>query len=537
MRDKLILISILFLGSFLRFFWLDKIPPSLSWDEVAIGYNAWSILATGKDEYGQSLPLLFRSFDDYKLPGMVYITALSEKIFGLNEWGVRFPSAFLGILTVLVFYFLLRELFPSFPSIYHFLPTFLLAINPWHINFSRQCFETNGSLFFVVLGIFFLLKALRRGCLLFLSSISFVLSVYFYYSARIVVPFLLLAFLAIWPNFIRKNLKVVSGAFFLGILVFCPLLPHILSPAGFSRIDQVSVFNDPNFIRTKANFAKMILAYNNVWWARIFYNRRIALFWAVFANYLKNFSPEFIFARGTDSFGLLYPWELPFFFLGIFALLLQKERWRWFFLSWLVVAPLPAGLTRNQPNPLRSLLAVPIFVFVSAFGLLWFWRRLSGCSKKAFLCVLISLAILFFWQFLILYFDYSPKTRSLHFGDGYRQLSLFLKEKKAKYDRIWITGEYWRPYIHLLFHLQYPPSLYQEEGGKEGFSLFRFGKADWDREGVDLGETNLSQLIQGKTLFILSPEEYQKQKERNKFSWEKVIDGRYAPGVFWAVEL
>jgi hypothetical protein len=40
-RIKLfILISILVLAAGLRFYKLDKVPPSLNWDEVAAGYNA-----------------------------------------------------------------------------------------------------------------------------------------------------------------------------------------------------------------------------------------------------------------------------------------------------------------------------------------------------------------------------------------------------------------------------------------------------------------------------------------------------------------
>lgn len=389
----------------------------------------------------------------------------------------------------------------------------------------------------MVLGIFFLLKALKQPYFLLLSAVSFVVSIYFYYSARVVVPLLLLAFVIIWPRFVRKNLKTVILASCLGFVVLFPLLPHIFSPGGFSRISQVSILQEPGFLKRKASFAKMILYHQNAWWARIFYNRRITLLWAIFTNYVKNFSLEFIFINGTDSFGLLYPWELPFFFLGIFALLLRKERWKWFILSWLIFAPLPAALTRNQPNPLRTLLAAPVFVFCSSLGLIWIWEKLKKNRKRIFLLFFLPLVVLFFIHFLILYFDYLPKVKSLHFGDGYKQLAMFLKGKEEKYDRIWVTGDYWRPYIHLLFHLKYPPSLYQEKGNKDGFSVFRFGKADWDREGIDLGSVNLSDLVEGKTLFILSKEEYQKQSGKNRFSWEEPIDGQYTKGVFWAVEL
>jgi len=96
-RPYVLLFAIILIAFLLRVIKLSDIPASLSHDEVAIGYNAWSILKTGRDEYGVKFPLLFRSFDDYKLPGYVYLTAFSEFIFGLTPFAVRFPSAFFRI--------------------------------------------------------------------------------------------------------------------------------------------------------------------------------------------------------------------------------------------------------------------------------------------------------------------------------------------------------------------------------------------------------------------------------------------------------
>ena len=82
--EKWILGLTFILALFLRLWRISDFPPALSWDEAAIGYNAYSILETGKDEYGESYPILFKSFNDYKLPGYIYLTTISEKLFGLN---------------------------------------------------------------------------------------------------------------------------------------------------------------------------------------------------------------------------------------------------------------------------------------------------------------------------------------------------------------------------------------------------------------------------------------------------------------------
>ena len=62
MKNKLLLIFIIGLSFFLRIYKVTSVPPSLNWDEVSIAYNAYSILKTGKDEWGDFLPLHFKSY-------------------------------------------------------------------------------------------------------------------------------------------------------------------------------------------------------------------------------------------------------------------------------------------------------------------------------------------------------------------------------------------------------------------------------------------------------------------------------------------
>src|SRR5918999_4071405 len=95
-KATVLLVLIVSLALFLRVYKLADIPNGLKHDESAIGYNAYAILHTGKDEYGTPYPIYFKSFGDQKLPVYIYLTALSVAAFGLNEFAVRFPSAILG---------------------------------------------------------------------------------------------------------------------------------------------------------------------------------------------------------------------------------------------------------------------------------------------------------------------------------------------------------------------------------------------------------------------------------------------------------
>src|SRR3989344_741922 len=110
LNRNILLGLILSLALFLRLWMLGSLPPSLSWDEVSTGYNAYSILQTGKDEWGFKYPISFRAYGDYKLPGYIYLDVPFVAMFGLNEWGVRLPSAILGVGLVVVVFLILRKL-------------------------------------------------------------------------------------------------------------------------------------------------------------------------------------------------------------------------------------------------------------------------------------------------------------------------------------------------------------------------------------------------------------------------------------------
>ena len=158
---------IIFVAIVLRFWQLGNIPPSPDWDEASLGYNAYSIMATGRDEYGKFLPVILRSFDDYK-PGLyAYLIIPFIKLIDLNIIAVRLPSAIFGVLAVIGTYFLVKELFKKthlslrYPaSNVALLTSLLLALSPWHLQFSRIAFEAQVGLSLNIFSILFFVKGL-----------------------------------------------------------------------------------------------------------------------------------------------------------------------------------------------------------------------------------------------------------------------------------------------------------------------------------------------------------------------------------------
>ncbi|MFZ2202751.1 MAG: glycosyltransferase family 39 protein, partial [Microgenomates group bacterium] len=202
----LALILITLLGLILRFWQLDKFPVSLNWDEVSHGYNAYSILTTGKDEWGTAFPLIFRAFGDYKLPVYIYLTIIPVFLFGLNAFAVRFISALAGVIAIPLVYFLAREIFPDRKHI-GLVAAALLAFSPWHFFISRPALEANLALTLTIAGALFLLLGLKKTFSYLPSAISLALALHTYNTARVFVPLLLLAFIFIYRKAIKIDFK------------------------------------------------------------------------------------------------------------------------------------------------------------------------------------------------------------------------------------------------------------------------------------------------------------------------------------------
>src|SRR3989344_4965027 len=212
-----IFILVLILAIFLRVYKLNDFPPGLYSDETSFGYNAYSLLKTGRDEFGTSWPLSFKSFGDYKPPMTVWLTLSSIAILGLTEFAVRLPSAVAGITSVIIVYFLTREIFsidnriPNLNKKYLlYLPVIsalLLTISPWHLHFSRSSMLVGIELMFISAGLLFFLKALKKQIFLPVSVICFSGAIYTYYGSRITIPLLVVGLLLIFKNELWKLKK------------------------------------------------------------------------------------------------------------------------------------------------------------------------------------------------------------------------------------------------------------------------------------------------------------------------------------------
>lgn len=511
---RYILFTIIALAAVLRLYKLDSYPVSISWDEAAIGYNAYSIAQTKRDEYGKKLPILFQSFNDYKLPGYIYLDAAVVKIFGLSNFTVRLPSALAGVLSVILIYFLTKKLFMETRSEKAaLLAALLLAISPWHLQFSRAAFEANVSLTIVLSGIVLLFYGLKnRTAALFAIPVLF-FSLYFYYSPRIFLPPILVAFFIIYKKEVLKNLKIFIIGLLLAIIISLPIISKTISTEGQKRVREVSVFSDPSLAQTYSETR----LFENLPLENIILNQRIPYVMEVLKNYASHFSPKFLFfvddpnpRHRTPYQGNLYLFEVVTILLGVWSLTKIDSKIAKFLLLWLSVAPISASAAKDSPHALRAFLMLIPLVILSAIG------ADKILKKQRFAAILSLVAVLFFLNYLIGYYFIYPQRDSISWAYGYRQLYQKLNERQNA-DSIIVTGHYWKPYIFYLYYNKVDPNYYWIQGVQEKIGKYNFGTTYWDSGGRDLEESDIEKAKGNKTILALSPSEYESLSDKSKF--------------------
>jgi 4-amino-4-deoxy-L-arabinose transferase-like glycosyltransferase len=470
---------VLLIAVILRTLFFNQSPPSLNWDEASLGYNAYSILKTGKDEWGRAMPVTFEAFGDYKLPGYIYTAVPFIALLGLNELAVRLPSVIAGVVAVLFLYLLVLKL--SGNKLWAFVSSLVLAISPWAVFLSRIALEANLALCFFILAVFFLVKGRERLKLLSVSSLFFGLTLFTYNSARVFVPLFLLS-LAIF-NFkkiipIRKKLILPALIFliFIGLAGFLAITQDSASRYYWVAIVDEGAINSINQSRGESTLGPIL--------TKLVHNRVSYFIFHFSTNYLSHFSPKFLFLEGgsnyqfsVPNYGLMYFIELPFLLLGIYRIL-KRKSWAILFLSWILLAPIPAAITRESPHVLRSIFmlgALQVLVgfgFVAAFELLK--RKLTNV-RFLFAGVVFILIITQAGIYFNNYFFNYPIQYSQSWQYGYKQAYEFILSKENLNERpLYISKRYGEPHIFYLFYSKYDPAKYQTNP-----NLTRYSKTNW----------------------------------------------------------
>jgi len=300
------------------------------------------------------------------------------------------------------------------------LSAFLLAISPWHLQFSRGGFEVNLAVFFFLLASLLVVLYLKEKNFIYLSTgyLFYVLTIYTYDSYRILSPLVLimLTLLIFWKMPKHRIKLILLGAFCL--LLFFPILLFSLTANGMARFSQTSAFIE----YPARNLLEKIKIYPMVF----------------IKNYFSYFSSDYLFIFGDGigrhqlpGFGLLFSWQLPFILAGLYSLIKEKKSYlTYFILGILVLSPIAGAFARPSPHTLRNLLSVVSFISLSSIGIIIILDKIKKWQKLV-IPLLSIIVIYYFFFYLHFYYVHYPKTNIPDWGGGYKQVV----EESSKYSK------------------------------------------------------------------------------------------------------
>ena len=500
----LTIISLLIVTLFSRLWRVAEAPASVNWDEAALGYNAYSMLKTGKDEFGKPFPVSLRSFDDYKPALYSYLSVVPIAIFGLGEISTRFTSILAGTLLVFAVLYIAAKLSGNFRL--GLMSGLFVAFSPWAMHFSRIAFESNlaAAIYFLAIAAF--LKSPK------LSLMLFILSMYAYHSQRaIALPTFVLL---LWINKVRYRFK--WNWIFLGLI---PLAySFLIEPAG-SRLSSTILLKLWPFVPAGYPWTVFSPLY--------------AMSWQIVGQYLAYFSPINLFVKGSNepilripTLGLLTIELMPLWILGISGIF-KKSKLNNYLRVILILAPLPAVITWNWFSVVRTLAIYPAMAIIAALGYKFlnkFWKLVFwGAFTLSGLYTLLTIGI------------YAPYETYGEFQPGFEQLVPYVLHKSNKYDEVDVDTGQATPYIFFLFYGKYPPGKYLSEARRdlkhtENYG-YRFGKFVF-RKIDDYELYRKDVLLVGQTYRLKDSEINHIKKER-----EINVKDFYDPGGYISVRV
>ncbi len=514
-KQWILLICIVLLGGFLRFYKLGDVPAGFHRDEAFLGYNAYSILKTGKDMNGMTLPLHLKSFL-YSPAGYSYASMPFIALFGLNAFAIRFASALFGTATIFFTYLLVLEIFRKFEignwklRAIALLSTLLLTVSPWHLNLSRTATENTLVVFFITLGILLYFVWARKGKLIYLiaSFLSLSITLFIYQAPRAFLP-LFVPVLILSSSGLTRGSSLYRTLALYALLIILPLVLIFRSPMLSLRLNTVSIFsNAETQLSLDESLREDGVVRQPIILSRVFHNKAVAYTQQLLQNYFSHFSYPFLFTdKGLpDRYripnqGILYLIELPFLLMGLYALFKYRKPYSWLLLSWIFLAPIGSSIAFDDvPNLQRTLLIFPALSITVSLGLFKFVQETRIKIRYYIIAAIIGFYVYGFFSYLHSYYIHQPIHRPWSRHEGYNELVVRANELLPNYRKAIVTDRQSAPTVFFLFFGKYDPAKFQEDTRTSTFPDYdriAFGNYEFSQQECPLREDPI-QGITGK---------------------------------------
>jgi 4-amino-4-deoxy-L-arabinose transferase-like glycosyltransferase len=457
------LLFILLLALGFRLFQFGTIPHGINRDEAAIGYTAYLLLHTGKDEHQRSWPLKFESFGDWKQPGYIYLTLPFVWLLGLTEQSVRLPSLLFGLLMILAAYSVTNQLVYSRNQGKAGLgAALLLAINPWHFHFSHLAVEPMVAAALVSISLWLLWNKNNR--LKLGGLVGLVVTFITYHASLIVVPLWFLGYL--WFTRVQKRtplftITAIALLFFIGVNLM----------QSWNSDERVKVRGTTIFSQSNEELWNTIYQYRTSGLpSLLIHNRYTYSGKTIITNYFKTYSPEFLFYKGgthphynVPGFGNFYFAEIILAIAGVIIVLIKRKRLGYLILWLIILAPLPAAITKDGVHSTREIFLLPGIQIVAAYGgyVIWHQAKLKRSLPLALTMAGLLLTLIIQSGLFIRYYwtDYTFES-DLRFTGYFKQFSHDLIHLQQDFSTILVTFPFESPYIFYAFYTSLQPELF-----------------------------------------------------------------------------
>lgn len=485
-----IFLIIVIVASILRLWKISSVPVSLFGDELDVGYQAYSILKTGRDYYGNFMPIHFHSLAEWRAPLYLYSSVPTVAIFGITPLGVRLPAAVFGILGVIAFYFFIKEIasysgYADKNDVLALISASLLALSPWHIQYSRAGFEVTELLFFVLLGLIFFFKSIsgktEHGKWLWTSVVFFTLTPWIYSTAKMFTPFLMVfLFVTFRKEILAISKKELFKSIVAGLIIGVPITYSTIFGGGAQRFDYIGIFTDPT-MESEVGTDRLTDAHargetgtglNPSFVDRLTHNKFTFVGDNFLRNFLQPFSADFLFNNGDPNprhsiheMGELYKVEIIPLIIG-FVLFLSSRKFnskvKILFVFWLLAGAFPASLTRDGGNHATRLILILLpLIFLVAVGLKEGLNLFDNKQRPFVVGVYASLFLvcLFFYQHN--YWKHNPTYSERWWHAGFGQAVQEVKKIDRDFDKVVISTNGEPPWVFFAAWYEYPPSQWQ----------------------------------------------------------------------------
>ena len=463
-RVKLILIGILILSFAVRIYHLTSVPPALNQDEAINGYDAYVLGLTLKDHHGNFLPPMLESFGDWTSPLITYLTVPFVKLFGLSLFSIRLLVALLGVASIYLLYLFLIQLFKK--QDLALLGAFLLAISPWHITLSRWAIPPGIVTFFLLLFLWTFFRAInffeKNGSIwkFITPGLTAGLLVYSYPTQKLFVPLFILSLAFIY---LRSHLKTAFVFLLSFTILVSPIYILTFSDSKYNaRFTGVSGLSDPK--------AKQ----------------------EIIGRYVEYFLPYFHFQTGdTDkmhqvpTIGNSYLFLSIFFYTGILISLLGffkiikipnvDHKTYAMLLSWLLLFPIAASLTKDHNMVLRAVHGLPLVAIFSIVTFSYLWQYLKKPYPSIFIIIITLFGLINLGNYSKFYFTQYPDLVYRDFQYGITDFMSYLLKNDSRFDKVVIDDTINQPYIYYLFSSQFDPKKLNYKNPALSSSKYVFG--------------------------------------------------------------